>query len=113
MSYRMTWGQESDYGHGLRVLNTRIGKGFHDGIVAAIDFAPGPGLPEDLSTLTKVVRSSAGKVSEGVLQRNPETGGPRLAFTFEPGDARLIEFRAELRLGDKALSETWLYRWTA
>ena len=61
-----------------------------------------------------MIRSNAGEVSEGVLQRNPETGGPRLAFRFDPGEETLAEFRVQLRAEDgSALSEVWLYRWTA
>ena len=111
--YRLTWGEDSAYGNGLPVLNTMIGSAFeNDGIIAAIDFAPGIDVPENLDDLTKIVQSSAGEVSGGVLQRNPETGGPRLAFKFHPGDAQLIEFRAQLRLNGAPLSEVWLYRWT-
>ncbi|MEP5153928.1 glucan biosynthesis protein G [Planktotalea sp.] len=113
LSYRLTWGQDSDFGNGLRVLNTRIGKAFEDGIIVAIDFEDGAGVPEDLDQIEKLISASAGKVSGGVLQRNPETGGPRLAFKFHPEEAGLIEFRAELRVDGKPLSETWLYRWTA
>ena len=43
---------------------------------------------------------------------NPETGGPRLAFTFHAGEATWAEFRAQLRHEGKPLSEVWLYRWT-
>ena len=90
-----------------------IGSAFeNDGIIAAIDFAPGFNVPDGLDEVTKIVQSSAGEVSRGVLQRNPETGGPRLAFKFHPGDAQLIEFRAQLRLNGAPLSEVWLYRWT-
>jgi glucans biosynthesis protein len=113
-AYRLTWGEDSDYGDGLQVLNTMIGSAFdNDGTIVAIDFAPGPNVPEDLDEIVKVVQASAGEVSAGVLQRNPETGGPRLAFKFHPGDAQLIEFRAQLRLNGDPLSEVWLYRWTA
>ncbi|KCV82139.1 glucan biosynthesis protein G [Actibacterium atlanticum] len=113
LSYNLTWGADNGFGRGMRVLNTRIGDAFETGIIIAIDFEPGPDLPEDLDDLTKVIRSSAGKTSPGVVQINPETGGPRLVFKFEPEDATLIEFRAELRLDDRLLTETWLYRWTA
>ncbi len=69
-----------------------------------------------LSRLTsngwKPIRVSAGEVTNGVLQRNPETGGPRLAFAFTPGEAQLAEFRVQLRKDGAALSEVWLYRWT-
>jgi len=113
-NYRLTWGGEMAYGQGLAVLNTAIGAAFdNNGIIVAIDFAPGAEVPEDLSTVDKIINASTGDVSSGVLQRNPETGGPRLAFKFHPGDARLIEFRAQLRMNGAALSEVWLYRWTA
>ena len=58
------------------------------------------------------LRSSVGDISDGLVQRNPETGGPRLAFTFDPGEAELVEFRAQLRLNGAPFSEVWLYRWT-
>ena len=112
MSYSMLWGDDSDFGQGLRVLNTRIGNAFEDGIIVAIDFSASDAVPDDLNSVDRLIRASAGEVSGGVLQRNPETGGPRLAFKFHPGDAELIEFRAQLRLDGSPLSETWLYRWT-
>ncbi|NRA98316.1 MAG: glucan biosynthesis protein G [Rhodobacteraceae bacterium] len=113
-SYRLTWGADTAYGQGLPVHNTMIGAAFeNNGTIVAIDFAPGPDLPEDLDQIERIIEASAGEVSAGVLQRNPETGGPRLAFKFHEGDASLIEFRAQLRLNGAPLSEVWLYRWTA
>ncbi len=113
-SYRLTWSEEVGYGNGLIVLNTMIGSAFENrGTIVLIDFAPGDAVPEDLGECEILIQSSAGEVSSGVLQRNPETGGPRLAFKFEPGGASLIEFRAQLRLNGGPLSEVWLYRWTA
>jgi len=113
MSYRLTWGTDSAFGAGLPVLNTRIGAAFETGIIVAIDFANSADVPDDLGNIERLVQSSAGTVDGGILQRNPETGGVRLAFKFIPGDAKLIEFRAQLRLNGQPLSETWLYRWTA
>jgi glucans biosynthesis protein len=116
MSYRLDWGLDpaprSDV---IRVLNTAIGgSAFHEGLLCVIDFEDSPRVPEDLSALMRLIRSNAGEVSEGVLQRNPETGGPRLAFRFDPGEETLAEFRVQLRAEDgSALSEVWLYRWTA
>ncbi|MBT0958357.1 glucan biosynthesis protein G [Alphaproteobacteria bacterium KMM 3653] len=113
-SYKMTWGEEIGYGAGIKALNTMIGTGFdNDGIIILIDFEDGVDVPEDLDEIERIIRSSAGEVSEGVLQRNPETGGPRLTFKFHPGEEELIEFRAQLRLNGAPLSEVWLYRWTA
>ncbi|CUH52121.1 glucan biosynthesis protein [Shimia marina] len=113
-SYDLYWGPETTPGVPdlPKVLNTRAGKGFERGIVFAIDFEADARFPEDFGTIDRIVRSSAGEVTQGVVQRNPDTGGPRLAFTFEPGDATVAEFRVQLRSGTEPLSETWLYRWT-
>ncbi|MDA5559026.1 glucan biosynthesis protein [Shimia sp. MMG029] len=114
LSYRLTWGAEIKYGEGLTVLNTMIGSAFdNDGIIVVIDFENGKSVPQELFDIDINIGASAGEVSSGVLQRNPETDGPRLAFKFFPGDAQLIEFRAQLRLAGDPLSEVWLYRWTA
>lgn len=112
-AYRLTWGAENGYGTGLKAMNTAIGSAFdNDGIIVLIDFEDGADVPEDLDQIERLIRGSAGEVSGGVLQRNPETGGPRLAFKFHPDEAEVIEFRAQLRLNGEALSEVWLYRWT-
>lgn len=113
-SYRLTWSQQKAFGDGLTVLNTMIGSAFeNDGTIVLIDFEAGPGMPDDLTLIEHPIRSSAGTVSGGVLQRNPETGGPRLAFKFDPQGAELIEFRAQLLVDGAPISEVWLYRWTA
>ena len=94
-------------------MNSTIGSAFeNDGIIVLIDFEDGVDVPENLDEIEKLIRGSAGEVSGGVLQRNPETNGPRLAFKFHPGEAQSIEFRAQLRLNGEPLSEVWLYRWT-
>lgn len=113
MSYRLDWGNDPAPAGALEVLNTSAGGRPEGGRIVTIDFAPDARVPDDLNALTKIIRTSVGEVSEGVLQRNPDTGGPRLAFTFYPGDATLAEFRVQLRLDGAALSEVWLYRWTA
>ncbi|MEO0523412.1 MAG: glucan biosynthesis protein G [Pseudomonadota bacterium] len=114
MTYRMDWGTEPSRlpEMPLRVLNTAAGGRPEGGRIFAIDFEDGPNVPGDLSQIERLVRTSAGDVTEGIIQHNPETGGPRLAFTFMPGDATWAEFRAQLRHDGKPLSEVWLYRWT-
>ncbi|MEP4198910.1 MAG: glucan biosynthesis protein G [Aliishimia sp.] len=116
MSYRLDWGADPapKANMPVRVLNTAMGENaFGPGQLIVIDYEASARVPEDLSTLMKLVRSTAGSVSDGVLQRNPETGGPRLAFRFEPQDANYAEFRVQLRTAEgDALSEVWLYRWT-
>jgi glucans biosynthesis protein len=113
-SYTLEWGAAPGMieNRPLRVLSTAIGGRPEGGNIVAIDFENGPGVPDDLAALDIILRGSAGETTEGLVQRNPETGGPRLAFTFQPGEADLIEFRAQLRHQGDALSEVWLYRWT-
>lgn len=112
--YRLLWGGDPAPPSDLaRVLNTRMGRREGKGWIVAVDFAPTAATAGDLDGVERMVRTSAGTVSGGVLQRNPETGGPRLAFTFDPGAATLAEFRVQLRRDDRPLSEVWLYRWTA
>jgi glucans biosynthesis protein len=112
LSYRLTWGDDSTHGHGLKVINTRMGNAFETGIIVTVDFEASADIPQDLSQIDSIISSSEGTVSAGVLQNNPETGGVRLAFKFEPGEATSIEFNAQLRIDGKPLSEKWLYRWT-
>ncbi|MEO9819862.1 MAG: glucan biosynthesis protein G [Paracoccaceae bacterium] len=114
LTYRLDWGEEPEpqVDMPLRILNTAAGGRPEGGRIFAIDFENNDKVPEDLNKITRLIRSSAGKVSSGVMQRNPETGGPRLAFTFEAGEADWAEFRVQLRLDGEALSEVWLYRWT-
>jgi len=95
------------------VINTRMGKRFKGGYIGTIDFADHAIIPEDLSTITRHIRSTRGTVSDGILQRNPETGGVRLAFTFDPEESDAMEIRAQLMMDGHNISEVWLYRWTA
>ncbi|MGZ2258917.1 glucan biosynthesis protein [Roseobacter sp. A03A-229] len=114
MRYLLDWGHDPapHTDRPLRVLGTALGGRPEGGKVVTIDFEDGALVPEDLSRLDIVLRSSEGSLTPGLVQRNPETNGPRLAFTFQPDEARYIEFRAQLRLDGAPLSEVWLYRWT-
>ncbi|MEO0502098.1 MAG: glucan biosynthesis protein, partial [Pseudomonadota bacterium] len=114
MTYRLDWGEDPapKAAMPLRVLNTAAGGRPEGGRIFTIDFENADHVPDDLTRIDRLVRSTAGDVTEGVLQRNPDTGGPRLAFTFMPGDNDWAEFRAQLRLDGGPLSEVWLYRWT-
>ena len=114
MTYRLDWADDPAprAGMPLRVRDTAIGDRPEGGTVVAIDFEGRGDVPADLSALEIILRTSTGEVSQGLVQRNPETGGPRLAFTFHPQEADLVEFRAQLRLQDAPFSEVWLYRWT-
>ena len=88
-----------------------------DGWLAAIDFEAHPALGADggEDALDGIdVRVGAGRVdtSDGIIQRNPETGGARVAFTFDPGENDAVELRMQLFRDGAAVSEVWLYRWT-
>ncbi|SLN40472.1 Glucans biosynthesis protein G precursor [Roseivivax jejudonensis] len=113
-AYDMTWSAQSDHATGLRVLNTRAGRGRDGGIRFAIDFEDGDALPDDLSKVDTLVRSAGGgELGPAIVERNPETGGARLGFSLFPNEAPLVEMRAQLRMDGAPLSEVWLYRWTA
>lgn len=115
MSYSLDWGADVEppsLGL-LKVLRTAMGERPEGDFIVTIDLSPEETPIPDLDRIEITLRSSAGEVTPGLVQRNPDTGGPRLAFTFQPKDAQLSEFRAQLRLDGAPLSEVWLYRWTA
>jgi glucans biosynthesis protein len=113
-TYRMTWGDgATDPLPVAKVLNTRMGSRFSGGYIVAIDFEADAALPDDLTEITMHISGNRGSHSDGILQRNPETGGPRLAFSFDPEGASAVELRAQLRHKGRMVSEVWLYRWTA
>jgi len=113
--YTMHWGDEPAGLPDLpRVINTRVGKGFDQvKIVFTVDFADHPAFGDGPEALTPHVSGNTASLSAGVLQRNPGTGGLRLAFSLEPGDAQGVELRAQLLKSGTPVSEVWLYRWTA
>ncbi len=112
ISYRLIWGEEPQSTAMPKIINTAMGENtFGEGRLAVIDFEANE-LHQDPEALSVFVQSPQVETSDGVLQRNPDTGGLRLAFSFQPGDRDHVELRAQLRLGKQAASEVWLYRWT-
>jgi glucans biosynthesis protein len=67
----------------------------------------------DAARLVLDVESSAGTITNKVVQPNPAIRGLRASFELDTRGVDLAEIRAALRkkAGD-AVSETWLYRWT-
>lgn len=115
-TYRMEWtGDLPEKKPLARVLNTRMGKGsvINDNKAVVIDFSPHAVLPEDFGKLVLRVTCKELEIIDQIIQRNPETNGPRAIFSFNPGDVTLAEMRAELLFEEKAVSEVWLYRWIA
>jgi len=111
-SYRVTWTAESLVDRDLgRFVATRIGANMRgDRRLVVLDLAGAGTSPDDL---TLEVSASGGTVFHPLVHKNPAINGLRANFEFDPGGAQVIEFRAVVRDGDKPVSETWLYRWTA
>ncbi len=111
-SYRLIWGDNPQRTPMARVINTAMGENtFGEGRLAVIDFEASD-LFDDPEAISIFVDSPHAETSDGVLQRNPDTGGMRLAFSFEPAERDHVELRAQLLVGKQPASEVWLYRWT-
>jgi glucans biosynthesis protein len=116
LSYRLSWGEDPHLEKDLaRVIDTAEGaRIFGDpGRLLTVDFEPHPLLAGDPEEIEVHLSSPHVETSKGVLQRNPGTGGLRLAFSFAPNEINHVELRLQLRRDGKAASEVWLYRWTA
>jgi len=110
--YRTSWLADQTLPKDLgRVLATRSGASI-DGRrrVFNLDFV---GAGEKIDGLRLDLNASAGKVSNATLMSNGSIHGLRASFEIDPADAPLIELRLRVLRGDKPVSETWLYRWTA
>ncbi len=118
--YRLSWSDDvPHFAARARVLATRAGAGATpDESLFVVDFEALPKPIGETSPKEPAVHptphltASAGILLGHTLQMNPETGGYRLSFRFDPQNAPLSELRAELRRGDVVVSEAWLFRWT-
>lgn len=111
-SYRIRWTTTPRVLPRLgRVTATRTGP-TRDGKrrLFVVDFV---GAGREIEGLELDVGSSAGRVSNTTLQPNRLTKGIRATFELNPGDANLAELRMRIMRGDRPMTETWLYRWTA
>jgi glucans biosynthesis protein len=109
----LTWGEAIPVAWaGAQARKTRIGtNGKKGSIVFVVDF-DGPALKEAGELPAPEVGTSAGTVSNAVVQHNPEIDGVRCSFELQPGSAELVELRLVLKKNGRQVSETWLYRWT-
>ena len=110
--YRITWLAEPALPRGMgKVFATRAGASL-DGKrrVFVLDFV---GAGEKIDGLRLDVAASVGRISNATLKSNGSLHGLRASFEIEPNDAELIELRLRVMRGDTAVTETWLYRWTA
>lgn len=114
LAYRLTWGASAPLATGLpRVVDTASGARQSGGRIVTVEFEDHPLFEGGPDTLDARISSPHAEISPGVIQRNPETGGMRLAFSFDAGDRTMAELRAQLRRNGEPASEVWLYRWTA
>lgn len=110
-SYRLHWSTDPAARSGVgRIVATRIGNSF-DGkrrlFVVDID-----GAGASSEGLKLALSSSAGKISNAVIQPNAAINGLRASFELDTNDVSLAELRLVVMKSGKAVSETWLYRWT-
>ncbi len=114
MAYRLTWCSRAPVAHRpARVLNSSMGRRKRGDRIVVIEFENDPMFDDGPEAMDVRISSPHVETSKGVLQRNPETGGLRLAFAFDPGPREMVELRAQLRKDGAMASEVWLYRWTA
>lgn len=112
ISYRMRWNQLPRLSPNLgRTVFTRSGPTF-DGKRRkfVIDF---DGLGKSTEGLHIDAGTSAGKLTNLMLEPNPRIGALRASFELAPGDSTVAELRLRLMRGEEPVTETWLYRWTA
>lgn len=114
--YRLHWCAQHAWVPSLAtVRRTRIGAGGSAGarlVVIDLDGGRLGALAGDAQPRAQVW-ASAGRIVNPVAHANAGTGGWRMSFELQAGDARVVELRAVLEDAGGPLSETWLYRWTA
>ena len=112
LAYRMRWTDRPSFNDGLsEVLATRAGRARDsDRRQFMVDFDHGP--LQDIDSPALDVTSNVGRIVNSKLVPVPERGVMRASFELAPEGQPLIELRAQLKAGDRSMSETWLYRWT-
>jgi periplasmic glucans biosynthesis protein len=112
LSYRVRWNAQPKLTPALgRSTATRTGPSF-DGKrrIFVVEFT---GTGRSIEGLRLDAGTSTGKLSNLVLQPNTLTKGLRASFELDPAGASVAELRLRVLKGDRPMSETWLYRWTA
>ena len=114
-TYRLHWSAGIPPAGGMaEILDTRSGSSGQDKNRLFVLEAAGDKmkqLPAD-AKLQLEASADQGKLLNPTLIPNPETGGWRIIFELAPGDAKAVELRVRIKLGDTPLTETWTYRWT-
>jgi glucans biosynthesis protein len=60
-----------------------------------------------------VASTTSGEISRSFVQVNPQTGGFRAVFDMQLAPGQSGDLRAFLRIGSRALTETWTFPWRA
>ncbi len=118
--YTLSWtGVPADDATLMRVRDVRIGQrldfedGPSDGLgvrQVVIDFE----VPDDVPDEPDIdVSAQSGEVANVTGHRMEANGDYRVSFEYDPGEAVTSDIRVQLKGGDEAVSETWMYRWTA
>lgn len=118
-AYRMHWGWDDVARSGSptlgRFTDTRVGEAEAPGSrffvldlggEAMRALAPNAAIHADIG-------ASAGRIENVLVARVEELSGWRISFDLAPGGARSVEMHCFLADKRGALSETWLYHWTA
>lgn len=121
VTYRLYWCGTIPVDSGLaRVQDTLIGRMPADGSstppdgrLVVIDFAGGTlaDLPPD-QEIVPDISASGGRIGPATAQFNPESGGRRIAFAFDPEGAGGVDLRCALLREGQRVSEVWVYRWS-
>jgi glucans biosynthesis protein len=70
-------------------------------------------MPEEFSEMKPQISTNVGTITRVRKYFYPDRRLCRISFELDPGNETLAELRLLLLMGDKTISETWLYRWTA
>ena len=114
-TYRLHWAADAPVAATLgRFTASRSGAGPGGSRLFVLDAAGGAlgALASDAQPRL-AVSTDRGKIQNAAVRANPEEGGWRMGFELLPEDAKAVELRAQLLLGDAPLTETWVLRWTA
>jgi glucans biosynthesis protein len=113
-TYRLHWCDDIPIHSDLaRVTDTACGIALDGSRLFVIDVVGDnlKALAKDISPQVQVT-ANPGAIRNAVAEANPQTGGWRMSFELVPGDATLVELRAQLMDAEAPLSEVWIYRWT-
>lgn len=114
--YRLHWGWEPPIRSArAEAVQTRVGAlGSPDVRLFVVDFvSAGSCNGCNVPPFTADVRAADGEVRNVAVRFNAATGGQRVTFEFRPGRVDQTDVRCELKQNGQAISETWVYRWTA